>query len=586
MRELNRPWPEIARFPGEPKLEGVPHLKRESIFAETGVYDALELTNQTHELNSAQRRPIIERALGRLSRMPDEAEAILTGLTTITNPEVLDNPDKRRNASYLKSTIEEKLVCKDAPAKEAVSITAVSEKSARDGSWALGLLRLGVEKHDSKKMNHDPYLHRVVGGLVVNNNPNDPAVIEAGVKLFKRYDSDSKSPADSCITFANLAFAIDAAKQKATNRRHSTVVSNLIIGAAGSTLAAELPLDQETHDLINRFLQIAEEDEKAGGWMHPKWVLIERQLRERREIADFAGRFSKIDRLLGSSLEGQDINGNVAEAMNHIYDFRRYGIKPAYFRDGMLHCNDDSWVIFNLEDYLPESYEGYVFPDIAGIALAHAKNIDDIRGEWFEKSIGEGRMMGRSYNYNSHYRMTMMKDGELTLMASQGVIPLRREFETAGASNLYEWLRLSHASRLIDLVVPATMISEMPKVKQNAGFIGKMINMMKLFNVQKLVLPRLRLINENTEQIIEELDRELEEAEERTKRMLRLHEVVDHVRILPPGYGASPEARARAEQLGIKLAPNETFVKKHRRGDGEPEIKSHKAVRKSGFFTR
>jgi hypothetical protein len=109
-----------------------------------------------------------------------------------------------------------------------------------------------------------------------------------------------------------------------------------------------------------------------------------------------------------------------------------------------------------------------------------------------------------------------------------------------------------------------------------------MNNMRKLLDTPKLILPRLRLIIEHPELIQQELEKEVEEAEEKTRRLLRGHDVVGHVRVLPPGYSPSPEARQKAAKLNIQLAENETWVKKYHRGDEtRGEIKSHEAVQRS-----
>ncbi|MFZ2125997.1 MAG: hypothetical protein WAV04_00600 [Candidatus Microsaccharimonas sp.] len=62
-------------------------------------------------------------------------------------------------------------------------------------------------------------------------------------------------------------------------------------------------------------------------------------------------------------------------------------------------------------------------------------------------------------------------------------------------------------------------------------------------------------------------------------REVRLHGVVWHIRQLPNGWSASPDAQTLAYQAGIVLQPGETFVRPHKRGSKRlGEVVGHQLI--------
>lgn len=84
--------------------------------------------------------------------------------------------------------------------------------------------------------------------------------------------------------------------------------------------------------------------------------------------------------------------------------------------------------------------------------------------------------------------------------------------------------------------------------------------------VPQLLIPRIRLLH-RPPSVKSDIVREVRE-----------HDVTWFVRRLPSGWHASPDAIARATELGVELAPNETFVKEHTRGAGH-KVLGHQAIR-------
>lgn len=75
---------------------------------------------------------------------------------------------------------------------------------------------------------------------------------------------------------------------------------------------------------------------------------------------------------------------------------------------------------------------------------------------------------------------------------------------------------------------------------------------------------------------------EKEESENQGYREVRLHGVIWHIRRLPQGWKASPDAEALAIQAGITLRDGETFVRPHSRGSKKlGEVVVHRIVKRS-----
>ena len=583
MKSGEKPFPNIARFPREPKLDGVPHLRSESLFSLPGIIEALELTNDTFEANSAQRRPLIDRAIGRIGLKPQEQDLMLVGLRTLANESILENEAKKLNASFLLDSISDRLesINSDAPDYEEVLIS--DKTHGYDGEWAMRITGLNPEKSERKRrLEKDPAVRGMVAPLIANINCSDAAIVEAGVTLFKRFDQPDASTEDSVKTFVELAMAIDKVKKDITGFKGKTDISNLIIAAAGSTLAAGLPLNNEVYDLLQNIIETTKTN-NGGSFMLPKWMTIERQYRDRWSIQLFASKLVKLEKYFGKVIDlgGTELAKESKEAMQQLYMFRRYGLKPAYFRDGLLHERDESWVIRDPNDEVFTSYAPRDNPNIADILLVGNKKIDNIQRQIQLKDFGTGDLVVEAIPYDVRFMLEMMPDGELIVAQSRGAIPVKREFMAQGAEQSYELLKYTNIMRVMDLLIPATLIDGMPKIKPNPGIIGRLKNTAKLSNIQELLVPRIRLLKNQPELIENHFREETEQADERIRRLLRKHEVVGHIRALPDGYCPSLEARELAERLGINLAKNETWVKRHARGSEEVGIiTSHEAIRR------
>jgi hypothetical protein len=161
-------------------------------------------------------------------------------------------------------------------------------------------------------------------------------------------------------------------------------------------------------------------------------------------------------------------------------------------------------------------------------------------------------------------------------------MPIRDIFEAQGKLGEYRLLRLAHTLHLYDLTVPITVVRQMPTLPQAGSLQMTQGNPIRQLLDPKLILPRIKELFQNRAALQRALEQEIEEAntDTRRRRSPQRHECTGHARLLPPGKRASASARALAAHEGINLAPNETYVSKHKRGRGQTLVGPHEAVRR------
>lgn len=86
--------------------------------------------------------------------------------------------------------------------------------------------------------------------------------------------------------------------------------------------------------------------------------------------------------------------------------------------------------------------------------------------------------------------------------------------------------------------------------------------------VTQLLIPRVRRLNQPQSTVSDVV------------REVRAHDVTWYVRLLRNGWRASPDAIARAKELNVILAENETFVKAHTRGTRGEKALGYQAIRR------
>jgi hypothetical protein len=309
---------------------------------------------------------------------------------------------------------------------------------------------------------------------------------------------------------------------------------------------------------------------------HNILTLLHRTMRSAIELRTYAERIRPNVKATEIAMALFEKSGySLAEANDELArdltSMRRYGVKPAYFQDGLLHASHEAWGILPP----PEEMRGGV---TAVTFLANRASLTDL--EYHTGNLVAGN---KSFEVKVENLLAMVIDPQGNLSQGYSYLGMSTEeiLRGIGLGDTYQLIRTIQLMRLYDLVVPIETIVRVPEWPQleTGSKLTRMIKKAKSLT-PTLIIPRLKML-ENMSGLMEQLEREVEQAQTstdaRTRAELRRHGVVGHIRILPPGRKATPTAVQRAkEELGIVLADNETYVKPHKRGNGD-EIRSHRA---------
>lgn len=534
---------------------------------------------------------------------PKDVEAIATGLEAIQDD--FRNPERSRHANFLALTLREK-------AGKMTKEQSIATKSNTEGFYDTGPNRPTYELFTTTRRQEiikdaeaeafrpdqdpkeDPDLKLEVSRLVRQKNCPTDELIALGYKLARRYVSPTQSTAEAVKTFASLAYAIDRAKVKAVGLKTPTVLSNQIIWAATSEVAHMIPHNDVSLAEIRHIREKLEVNTAVADWLYPKFDMLSSHVYKYRQVDDYIARYTEgvAGKLRGVTIKTRALGDSVSDdsyatdLMSELLRLKRYTVKPAYFAGDIFTKNvDESW-IFNASESLfgmawDQAGGTIANPFVAKIDLASKADPEDLSGDLRTINYSKTAHINvlEYSDFHPHLLLGVYPDGEIGLMSGGNVRDIRQEFVAASKEDLYETLQLTFIKNLFDLVVPAEVVEQLPgneKSLENFKLFSKFRQAVDQSPIRDLVLARIKYIREHGSEIEEIMDRD--DYDERTGH-LREHGVVGHVRRLPEGYSPTSESIALAERFGIKLGPNETFVREHRRGNVENgTISSHKAV--------
>lgn len=403
--------------------------------------------------------------------------------------------------------------------------------------------------------------------------------------------------------FARLCYAIDNAKKKAIGQEAPAQTMNAIIHC----LATEIATRFEWSEMQLREVEFAIEQLKPlpdAVWLAPKFMLIVMTVNARLSFEAFAlelsCRTAFKQQVAAVHKQLPDIKGMTQTLLGVMQELRKYGVKPCYFgADTDFRVGDaDSWVIEDARESLVAFktvnpvLHTHVSSAFGLISLARGSSITTFKVN--HKLVQYGKApQDKSVSMSRTERVIPVltsfwfnEDGSLSLDAGNdpymSLEPILRGLQLKGT---YEVLQLQTVLHLFDLVVPTYRLRspQLPTIpplfeldESDKGELkpGKLQNLRP-----DLIIPRIRLLD-HMSGVYSELNQEIEEADAETRartRSLSNHQVIHHIRKLPPGRKASAEAHARAQEYGFVLKEGETFVRDHKRGDGDP-IGPHRAV--------
>lgn len=571
---------DIPRLPREAKLEGVPKSAKDSVFSETGLADALDLANRTFGLGSKQRRAELDVLL---PKDREGLENIFMGLGSIASNSVNPTSPRAIHSNYLSTVLAERIAKISVPAESETELAKESRTGLPGFMRYSGDTYRRIEDYLDPE-NYDPHasilnMHKDkavdwrVKNVVGDDDPSSPEIAILSAELFRRYNSTNE-PLDMILKkYAAFCLEVDRIKVQAYGQQAPTVAANQLISGYASLIADQVGYSPELIDLIRTTDKglIGVDDQN---WLRIKLEGLELKLNHQGMLNLYLRRYNRfVGKMINMGYNQKDTERNrqiADETMPLLVELRRYGIKPAFFSDGILTKRpDESWVITDPSE-ISEVDRCPARPEMAAFHLAATDRPTDLG---YVATKSDRGSLTISPNFDINLMLGLRADGELVISSGMlSTISLRPTFETQGLAALYEILRVELSGYLFDLVAPTSLAIDR---HNKVGRISRLINgVREASNVGDLLLARVRYVKDNMPQTIDSLELE----QHKGRKVIVGHDVVGHVRDLPKGYRPSETAINRALEHGIILGPNQTFVKKHHRGsDDIGKVTSHRA---------
>ncbi len=426
----------------------------------------------------------------------------------------------------------------------------------------------------------------------IRKNAQYPEFLEAAKKIYARFRV-SGHYRDAIQMYLDLCLTIDAIKIKTLGLNGTTVGSNLLHRILGLLFVEDFRGGIEGLDYVSQLAsQIRNSPYEFDRWYSVKLYNLEQSINIRNNSQAFIESLHpsdpKLYKQMSAMISVDDIRTQADELIGRLNELRRYGVKPAYFQDGVMHDHAHAWVFFDPDHFREHGFKFYGSP----LAITCLPTIENLKlGLRSEERVFSKVAKATSVSPpdGAGFMWTMDSAGELFYSIEMPLARVSDLFTAAGRDLEYQAFRLIHGIRLFDLVAAATAVHRMPAITRlynKPSLLKRLLRRgeeQNIVQIPDMIVPRLRYI-EDTVRSANELDQELEEASNETRRRLKHeHEVGWFVRPLPEGRHPSPRSCELALEHGITLAENETFVRAHKRGKGLPPMPDmHRAIYRNG----
>lgn len=428
-----------------------------------------------------------------------------------------------------------------------------------------------------------PLFETGVKRLVRQERPPVEDVQRIAAQLHKHFVGTKKFH-EAVQTFLDVCRSVDLAKNQVRGLDAAPYSAGMLLQFLACLMAEALPYSDTDFSVVEALAARLKIGGAADSWYYPKVHAVCNGMDAKRSTIEMArdcrlpaaveSMFKKLSETLGSP------DGAITELMQALHEQRKYGIKPAYFQDGFFHRSFEAWIVHDPREILQAG--AFSAHEMAAMMIRTERAALVKLGPNIHEEKGRGySLVTKSFDYPCYASWVLDKDGELR---AGGSIRMREIFAAEGNETAYMLARMTAVLRLFDLTVPLNVVERMTEPEPRPGFIRRLLGVgsekPKKTIDPRLILRRLRTFVDDRENVVAEFEREREEDEERTRRRLGRHECVGHVRRLPPGREASPEAAALAAAEGLRLETGETYVRKHERGSGAGNDRVHRAVRR------
>jgi hypothetical protein len=379
--------------------------------------------------------------------------------------------------------------------------------------------------------------------------------------------------------YFNACIEIDRAKQKALGFSGSTFHSNKLMQLLGIYLAKVWNFGLKEIPLLET---MRNELYAKNAWYGVKTMHLitgANAMNAARTYIKPGSRIWGIDEVTRFYTTNYQ-EGFTANLVNQLFagiaEYRRYGIKPAFFPNMLSRItglNGPGWCFEDANNLLIDGARILAQGTLAFGGIAAHKPHTFINDVFYANE--SSKFHGYEFT-NAEMYFAVTKEGELDFSLGYGLITYRDLAEEYGTQFRYEYERLHVALKLFNLTV-TQIIAE----KTSNGFLRRLTGLAtgQAKDIPSLILPRLRYLEDPN--LTKEIEREIEEDIEETKK--RRHVVECFRRKLPKGAKPSQEAIRLAAENNFVLREGETFVKQHKRGSGE-ELPRVREVTTRGAF--
>lgn len=385
---------------------------------------------------------------------------------------------------------------------------------------------------------------------------------ELGVTIGQDIVANAKNAKDLFLGYLHAVYSLDVMKigmvgheaDNAQNAQEYGVIEYLKATVLDKLEATEANI-KVLQTYIDSLSNLARSDVFYG------WIYVKAE----SFLNDF-GNIANI-RSLASRMEVSDDTSDRIDGMTDrltavAMEQRKYGIKSSYTESSL----GGSWIFYEAEDFMAAAkqsdWDPEVFPQVAQVFHTAKTSFNSLRVDAEVVDVGNGGKQSRVGGHLDQIDMHLYigKSGEIAFDAD-GLYTL--DFILRDMPKQKQALRAEIIGKFFDLTMPVQGKKRLP----SGHVVAPESEDKERDPILKFLVPRLKRLDEK---MVPGSD---------VKREVRQHGVVWHIRELPEGFHPSPEARQRAERLGLKLADNETFVKAHTRGNGYP-VQGHQAVKR------
>jgi hypothetical protein len=418
----------------------------------------------------------------------------------------------------------------------------------------------------SRFLRRNPELRYDISSTIQSHD--DQSLLNTGelINIAQTIDTPVKqTPIGAIFDYLNLCRELDAIKIKTVGQDSPSDRANFLMQSARKQLLAntddrQLDAYVDACHFVTSQLDLLYQRGEAPNpmqWFGIKTSLLHTDLHRSIEQISYIKDLPNEDKHPVTEMVAQEDSLEVEALFSRLTANQRYGVKLGYTQSRM---RPGSFL------FAPATFP-YDGINVHQLSFSEGKNILAIVGDSSVKSHSESlyfredgsidqpglRRMEIDLKHKIRSLYVLKDTGEIDFMTNCGKSFLTRSREL-GRYNSYRMIQAEILSNYIELVCPGESSSGLREQVRRGDLSKDMSQSSGMDIVRTLLIPRIHQ-EENTQTDVD-----------KSVRQVRLHGVVWHIRKLPAGWHASPEALDMATRAGIQLNENETFVRAHNRG--------------------